>query len=173
MTNTQLRTSVWANPLLVSLYLFGALVVLSRLDESDAPERRCSVCGRCGHNRTRCPYDGPRASLSHMGAKSARCECCDQKGYAMQRHHTRGRADNSDYLDVCYECHLFCCHRGSFQEHASKPLVCRVLNRTSFSASVVPSGTPANPMPLSLLEFVERWKASTLTRARRRAIALH
>ena len=34
---------------------------------------------------------------------------------------------------------------------------------TEFLASAALPVTPANPMPLSLVEFVERWKASTLS----------
>lgn len=91
----------------------------------------CGVCGAPGHNVVTCPHDAPRVRFSAAG-KSKRCECCGQYGYDIQRHHTRGRSDDSDYLDVCYDCHLDCCHGGDFQNIGRKPRVCRMVNRTSY-----------------------------------------
>ena len=68
----------------------------------------CGVYGKYGHNGVTCPQDGERVSLHHGGPRSRRCECCGQYGYATQRHHTRGRGDDSDYLDLCTDCHLQC-----------------------------------------------------------------
>ena len=39
---------------------------------------------------------------------------------------------DSDYLDVCLDCHLKCCHLGDFQTPAIKPRVCRITDKTSY-----------------------------------------
>ena len=124
-----------ANPLgkilLVGAALAGVGWILSELTDG-SPQRACSVCGRTGHDRRNCPFDGARMSFAMTIPKSRRCQCCGQYGYSTQRHHTRGRADASDRLDVCSDCHRDCCHDGSFQNLASKPRICRVLDRPSF-----------------------------------------
>jgi hypothetical protein len=89
----------------------------------------CSICGKEGHNAANCPYDGNRVSVAG-DKKQKRCECCGQYGYDIERHHTRGRSDDSDYLDVCFDCHLECCHDGDFQNLPIKPRYCRILDAT-------------------------------------------
>jgi hypothetical protein len=54
---------------------------------------------------------------------NAVCECCGAYA-AEQRHHPNGRADNSDRLDLCRECHLHCGHRGDWTGFAVKPRTC-------------------------------------------------
>ena len=92
----------------------------------------CCVCGASGHNAATCPYEGKRARFSPAIRKSRRCEWCGQYGYDIHRHHTRGRADDSDYLDVCHDCHLGCCHGGDFYNIGIKPRVCRVTGNASY-----------------------------------------
>lgn len=92
----------------------------------------CGVCGTRGHNILTCPYDGPRKNFSKSIPKSKRCECCGSYRYDTERHHSRGRADNSDFLDVCNGCHLNCCHDGDTQVLARKPRVCRYTGRESY-----------------------------------------
>lgn len=115
---------------------FGGLVIAglgyaiySALSQTDRPQRRCSVCGSTHHNRARCPHDGERVPFSPSIPKSARCECCSRYGRKIHRHHTRGRADTSDSLDVCTRCHLDCCHRGHTQNIGIKPLTCLFTGR--------------------------------------------
>jgi hypothetical protein len=91
----------------------------------------CGVCGGTGHNARSCVHDAPRVAISG-GRKSKRCECCGLYGYDVQRHHTRGRGDDSDYLDVCCDCHLTCCHGGNFRNIGKKPRVCRIVDRTAY-----------------------------------------
>ena len=91
----------------------------------------CGVCGAIGHNARSCAHDAPRLRL-RSGKKSRRCECCGQYGYDVQRHHTRGRGDDSDYLDVCCDCHLTCCHSGNFKNIGKKPRVCRIMDRAAY-----------------------------------------
>jgi len=118
----------WWKPLLVIGGLFALDAVL---DELDSPvERTCSVCGISGHNRLTCPHDGQRVNFSRAIPRSSHCECCGQPSKT-HRHHTRGRADDSDFLDVCTGCHLTCCHDGDFNTIGIKPRVCRVRNRRS------------------------------------------
>lgn len=105
--------------------------VLSELTSSE-PQRTCSVCGRRGHDRRTCPYDGPREQFSSAIPKIRRCHCCGQYGYSTKRHHTRGRANASDHLDVCDACHLTCGHGGDFRNLPIKPRFCRILDRPSF-----------------------------------------
>ncbi len=64
--------------------------------------------------------------------KSKRCQCCGQYGYAIESHHTRGRAEDSDRLDVCVDCHLRCCHDGNWHNLPIKPRVCRIMGRKSY-----------------------------------------
>lgn len=92
----------------------------------------CSVCESQNHNIRTCPYEGQRIPVGLGIPKSKRCECCGQYGYDIHRHHTRGRADDSDYLDVCRDCHLHCCHDGNTRILPRKPRVCRILNRASW-----------------------------------------
>jgi hypothetical protein len=95
-------------------------------------QRTCSICGRDGHDRRACPYAGPRRRFSRVTPKSRRCQCCGLYGYPTKAHHPRGRADDSDRLDVCDECHVSCGHNGHFRNFAIKPRFCRVLGRPSF-----------------------------------------
>lgn len=92
----------------------------------------CGVCGALKHNAVTCPYNAKRIGFSSTNQKSKRCECCGQAGYSIERHHTKGRGNNSDYLDVCKDCHLECGHQGHFQNLPIKPRVCRILNRESY-----------------------------------------
>lgn len=116
-----------------TLFLIGAGVAfLAALSDSEPAPRTCGVCGRSGHNRSSCSFDGPRVNFSRTIPRRRRCDCCGQTRYKTQRHHARGRSDDSDFLDVCGDCHLFCCHDGDFQNLGIKPRDCRVLNRTSF-----------------------------------------
>lgn len=121
--------------LVVGVGLVGLLCLLtsafSELTRSQ-PERACSVCDQRGHDRRTCPYDGPRQRFSSALQKSRRCDCCGQYGYAIKRHHTRGRADTSDGLDMCDACHLRCGHEGDFGNLPIKPRFCRILDRSSF-----------------------------------------
>jgi hypothetical protein len=92
----------------------------------------CGTCGAWAHNAATCPHEGVRAPFSSVTSKSRRCECCAQYGYEIQRHHTRGRGDDSDYLDVCRDCHLECCHGGDFNNLPIKPRFCRITDNTSY-----------------------------------------
>lgn len=92
----------------------------------------CGVCGVNGHNVTTCPHSGQRTVFPATVTKSRRCECCGQYGYDIQRHHTRGRADNTDFLNVCEDCHLECCHDGEFSVLPVKPRYCRITEKPSF-----------------------------------------
>lgn len=120
----------WTHPIVL---LFGGALVYAVFSEAEngASERACGVCGRPGHDRRTCPHGAKRVHFSTAVRKSRYCECCGQDRYATHRHHTRGRANVSDYLDVCLDCHLDCCHDGDFQNLARKPQVCRVLDRPS------------------------------------------
>jgi hypothetical protein len=119
----------WTHPLV----LIGAgFAILAALPDSAPAEPTCGVCGRPGHNRTSCPHNGPRVHFSRAIPKRRRCDCCGQAKYKKYRHHPRGRSDDSDFLDVCYDCHLYCCHDGDFHNIGIKPRDCRVLNRPSF-----------------------------------------
>lgn len=102
------------------LAIWGAAQLLDA-----SPQRTCGVCGREGHDRRTCPYDGQRIGFSRAVPKSRRCECCGSARYGTERHHTRGRANASDFLDVCLDCHLNCCHDGHFQNLGKKPRACR------------------------------------------------
>lgn len=92
----------------------------------------CGVCGKEGHNVKTCPYDGPRIAVERESEKSKRCRCCGQYGYDITEHHTEGRSNPYAYLDVCYDCHLTCCHGGDFRNLGIKPRKCQVLNRKSY-----------------------------------------
>jgi hypothetical protein len=92
----------------------------------------CGVCNSQTHNARTCPYNGKRKRVAVHIPKSKRCECCGQYGYIIERHHTRGRSDDSDALDVCRRCHLHCCHGGNWQHLPIKPRVCRFMDRDSF-----------------------------------------
>ena len=75
---------------------------------------------------------GPRIPARSEIPKSKRCQCCGQYGYPIERHHTRGRSDPNDYLDVCRDCHLRCGHDGHLKNLAVKPRYCRVLGGASW-----------------------------------------
>lgn len=120
----------WTHPVVIA---GGFLALLALADSfSDPPVRACGICGSPGHNRTTCPHGGQRKHFSRVTPKSSYCECCGHSCPRLHRHHTRGRQDVSDYLDVCYDCHLDCCHEGSYTNLAKKPQVCRVIDRQSF-----------------------------------------
>jgi hypothetical protein len=89
------------------------------------------VCGRAGHDRRTCPHDGERLKFPRAVPKSKSCRCCGSSRYDIERHHTRGRANLSDFLDVCNGCHLDCCHGGDFQNIGIKPHNCRITGRRS------------------------------------------
>jgi hypothetical protein len=92
--------------------------------EGGSPQRTCGACRRKGHDRRICPYEGARAAFSRAIPKIRRCECCASSRYGTQRHHTRGRFNLSDFLDVCLDCHVDCCHDGHFQNLGKKPKMC-------------------------------------------------
>jgi hypothetical protein len=92
----------------------------------------CGVCGTEGHNILTCVYDAPRANISKSIPKSKRCECCGSYRYGTERHHTRGRGNASDFLDLCLDCHIACGHQGDFQNIPIKPRVCRVTGNVSY-----------------------------------------
>jgi hypothetical protein len=120
---------LWKHPIFwVGLCALG-LWILSE-SESETSNQACSVCGVPGHNSASCPHNGVRVNFSRSIPKSRRCECCGRRTKA-HRHHTRGRSDDSDFLDVCTDCHLTCCHDGDFNNIGVKPRVCRVMNRKS------------------------------------------
>ena len=92
----------------------------------------CGVCGREGHNAQTCSHERQRVPIP--GKPSKKCECCGSRRYETHAHHTRGRADASDYLDLCAGpggCHLLCGHDGDFQNLPMKPRVCRVTGEPS------------------------------------------
>lgn len=117
---------------------FGGLAVLGVLglmcsagSEGDRSERRCSGCGSTGHDRRTCNHTGQRRHFSRSIPRSKRCECCGQY-YDTHRHHPRGRADDSDWLDVCNGCHLNCCHKGDFNNFATKPRLCLYTGKSAY-----------------------------------------
>lgn len=118
----------WGTLLLGGLAVLGIALLTSK---GEPKPRYCGACGRSGHNRTNCPYAGPRVNFSRAIPKSRRCECCGQSRYETQRHHPRGRADVSDRLDLCGDCHIHCGHNGDYHNPARKPQVCRIMNRPS------------------------------------------
>lgn len=95
----------------------------------------CGVCGQIGHNQITCDHAVARAAFSRSIGRSKRCECCGQYGYDIQRHHTRGRGNLSDFLDLCADCHIECGHGGHFQNLPIKPRVCQVLGGASWWCS--------------------------------------
>lgn len=96
----------------------------------------CGICGSSTHNSATCAHGGWRVKFPPSIPKSKQCECCGQYGYEIQRHHTRGRADVTDHLDVCADCHLECCHGGNLKSGlAIKPRICRVIGRASYWCS--------------------------------------
>lgn len=92
----------------------------------------CGVCGNYGHNSKTCLYIAKRTRLATHIPKSKRCQCCGQYGYATQRHHTKARGDDSDFLDLCFDCHLRCGHNGNFQNLPTKPRVCKYSGNVSY-----------------------------------------
>lgn len=92
----------------------------------------CGVCGKFGHNVKTCVYNAKRSRVAPEIAKSKRCECCGNYGYIIERHHTKGRADNSDFLDLCKDCHLQCGHGGNFHNLPKKPRICTYTSETSY-----------------------------------------
>lgn len=86
----------------VGLALWG---VAELFNSNAGVQRACGVCGRMGHDRRTCPYDGERVSFSRSIPKSRRCECCGSSRYDTQRHHTHGRSSLAAFLDVCFDCH--------------------------------------------------------------------
>jgi hypothetical protein len=114
-----------------ALFVGGlAFVGLIAFASDNEPKQRCcGACGRAGHQHNNCPYTGQRAHFSRSVPRSRRCQCCGQSRYETQRHHPRGRADASDGLDVCGDCHVVCGHGGHYQNPARKPYVCRIMNR--------------------------------------------
>jgi len=124
----QQSATPWGALLLGGLAVVGVAVLTSG---SKPKQRFCGACGRSGHTRTNCPYSGPRVNFSRSIPKTRRCECCGQSRYETQLHHPRGRADASDRLDLCGDCHIECGHDGHYQNPGRKPHTCRVINRPS------------------------------------------
>jgi hypothetical protein len=127
-----------APPISPAGLFIGALAVLGAVglicwagSESDQSERRCSGCGNTGHDRRTCSHTGERRHFSRSIQRSKRCECCGHY-YDTHRHHPRGRADDSDWLDVCNGCHLGCCHKGDFNNFATKPRFCLYTGRAAY-----------------------------------------
>jgi hypothetical protein len=100
-----------------------AAYALYKVFDPEPSTHHCSICGSANHNRRNCPHDAPRIPLSGAIPKSRICECCGRKR-GTQRHHTRGRSDDSDFLDLCNECHMHCGHKGRFQNIPVKPRNC-------------------------------------------------
>lgn len=92
----------------------------------------CGIYGALGHNKATCLHNAHRLHFSPSDPKRKRCECRAKYGYKIQRNHRRGRGDNSDYLDVCSDCHLDCCHGGHFNNLPIKPRVCRFTGKNSY-----------------------------------------
>src|SRR5579863_3799644 len=114
----------WGEIIIGGLVLGGlAYIAYKAFSGADTSARHCSVCDSINHDRRTCPYDGPRIAFSRSIPMSAICECCGEYP-AVQRHHTRGRSDDSDKLDVCVGCHLHCCHNGHWQNFPTKPRNC-------------------------------------------------
>jgi hypothetical protein len=114
-----------AGLLLGSLAALGVVgLIWAATSGRDRPERRCTGCGSTRHDRRNCNHTGERRHFSKSIPRSKRCECCGKYGYDTHRHHPRGRADDSDWLDVCNGCHLHCCHKGDFNNFATKPRFC-------------------------------------------------
>lgn len=95
----------------------------------------CGVCGIEGHTRSTCVYDGPRINLNLLVQKGSVASVAGHIGTQLNGHHTRGRADYSDYLDVCIDCHVECCHDGDFYNLPRKPRVCRITGNRSWWCS--------------------------------------
>jgi hypothetical protein len=112
----------------IGLSLWG---VCELLNTNIGEPRACGICGRMGHNRRTCPHAGQRLSFSRSIPKSQRCECCGSSRYRTQRHHTNGRSSLAAFLDVCFDCHLTCCHEGHFHNLGGKPRTCRLTGRRS------------------------------------------
>ncbi len=91
----------------------------------------CGICGKDGHNAKTCVYDAKRTQVGKGIGKSKRCECCGKYGYSIERHHTKGRGDDSDFLDLCFDCHLECGHGGNFHNLPRKPRACRITGNSS------------------------------------------
>jgi hypothetical protein len=92
----------------------------------------CGVCNAEGHNIKTCVYNARRVPAAPNVKKSSRCQCCGQYGYAIHRHHTKGRGNPNHFLDVCGDCHKDCCHKGDFYWIGIKPRVCQIMNRDSY-----------------------------------------
>lgn len=118
-------------PLTLGELILGGLVLgglgyaAYKAFEPGRATRHCSVCDSTYHDRRSCPHDGPRISFSRSIPMAATCECCGEYP-AAQRHHTRGRSDDTDKLDVCATCHLHCGHKGHWQNFPVKPRTCVV-----------------------------------------------
>lgn len=141
------RSPIWVQPdprqqqqqgVSLGEILMGAVVIgaaiwgaAALLNPDTVPQRTCGVCGRARHDRRTCPYDGERISFSGSIPKSRRCECCGSSRYGTQRHHPQGRASVADFLDVCLDCHVECCHGGHFQNLGGKPRTCRMTGNRS------------------------------------------
>lgn len=116
---------VWGT---VAIGVLGC-VVYKTLD-ADTPTRHCSICDSSTHDRRNCPFDGPRVSFSKAIPMSAACECCGSR-QSRHRHHTRGRSDDSDFLDLCNRCHLHCGHKGRFRNLPVKQRYCTLTGRAA------------------------------------------
>lgn len=132
VTSPPTHQDIGITPAGAFLFVGASLLIACLLDERVEEKQVCGLCARPGHNRLTCPYGASRVTFPRTIPKSSRCECCGQYGYKIQRHHTRGRGNASDALDVCGDCHMNCCHGGNFQNLASKPRNCTILDRPSF-----------------------------------------
>jgi hypothetical protein len=120
-------------------FLLGGLAVLgvvglicAAASQPENSKRRCTGCGSTSHDRRTCNHTGKRRHFPRSIARSKRCECCGKYGYDTHRHHPRGRSDDSDWLDVCNGCHLQCCHKGNFNNFATKPRFCLFTGQDSY-----------------------------------------
>jgi hypothetical protein len=111
----------------------------------------CGICDRKGHNAQTCPHDAPRIPVRKKRAST--CECCGSNRYETHAHHTRGRGDPSDSLDLCTGrdgCHLQCGHAGDFQNLPRKPRACQLTGRRSAWRRRTPRRTsPPRPRAMS------------------------
>ena len=91
----------------------------------------CGVCGGFGHEAQQCPHKRAPIRLT-AGGKNKRCRCCGQHKSDIERHDTLGQGNDSDFLELCLECHLNCCHDGDFHNAGRKPLVCCFTGHSSY-----------------------------------------
>jgi hypothetical protein len=125
------REGPFAEALVGLTLVVGGLYLLQRIIPSTR-QRQCQGCGSNRHDRRTCPHTNRRMGFSKSIAKSNRCECCGSSRSWIERHHTRGGSNRSDFLDMCFDCHLLCGHGGDFRNLANKPQLCRISGSLSY-----------------------------------------